>query len=452
MQIEKIVLGTAIEDPSTIEEISKLRMSDFEGLHRNLFTVIMNLHEEGALSYGSVVEQLRDEGLLALIGDNEKTGEEYLRELVGLADSRGIKAYVRKIEEEAVRRSALQVLALLATEVKSTDKNINEVMDEAEKRIFNLRRRTVEDEGLMFGDIVSTYLPYLNGLREGTIRPAWIPPLKAVRDLVQYVNRTDFVVLAGRPGDGKSSLLRYDALRTAMDEGKQVVTFNLENDPFEYTKFGIAALANINSAKLKTPEALSEVEFGRVREAAQTLASLPWKIITLSRPGVLEIDRIARKQVAEGAKLIQVDYLQLISNNMRNRVEDLANTTGTLRGIALKTQVPVIAACQLSRAIEVRGDEEPRLSDLRESGSIEQDATQVWFIRSMWQRPPTTNEITDRRFYFPENFHQGHMVRDVIQAVPVRVWVKKNRNGPIGMTGPIKWTMSTGRFESLRGD
>ena len=457
MRAEKIVLGTAIAEPSTVEEILKLRISDFTGLHRDMYTIIRDLADDNSLSLGAVVERLRDDGLLMLIGDEEHEGVGYIQHLVSLADSQGIRSFVKKIEDEAVRRNVLEMAALLATEVRNSDKNIQEIMDEAEKRIFNLRRRTTEDEGLSFGEIMSSYIPYLDGLREGTIRPAWVPPLAAVRELVQYVHRTDFVIIAGRPGDGKSSLLRYDALKTALGTEDTppmpVVTFNLENDPHEYMKFGISALANINSARLKNPESLTETEFAQVRSAAETLSSIPWNIITLSRPTAMQIDRIARKQVAEGSKIIQVDYLQLISNNSRSRVEDLADTTGILRGVALKTNVPVIAACQLSRAIEVRGDmSEPRLSDLRESGSIEQDATQVWFIRSLWNRPPDSDEITDPRFRFAENFHNGHMIRDVIQAIPVRIWVKKNRNGPIGFSKPIKWTMSTGRFESLRGD
>jgi len=457
MREEQVVLGTAIMDPSVIEELMVLKPSDFTGTHRNLFTAILKLHEDKALSYGAVVDKLKDDGVLPLIGNEDVSGEAYLREIVQLADSRGIRAYIKKIEEAAIRHNVLELAALIATEVRNTDKGIQDVIDEAEKRIFNLRRRTVEDEGVTFRDLVSTYMPYLDGLRRGDIKPAWIPPLKAVRDLIQYVDRTEFVIVAGRPGEGKSSLLRYDALKTTIgDESRQpepVVTFNLENDPFEYMKFAISTLTGINSAKLKSPENLTEVEYREVLRASETLAVIPWRVVTMPRPRVSDIDRIARKQVAEGAKLIQVDYVQLIENNLRSRVEDLSATTGALRGIALKTQVPVVAACQLSRSIEHRGDgAEPRLSDLRESGSIEQDATQVWFVRSIWGNPPSAEEVTDQRFNFPENFRNGYMVRDVLQAQPILVWVKKNRNGPIGNTAPIKWTMSTGRFDTLRGE
>lgn len=458
MDIEEIVLGTALGDPSTIEEISKLRSTDFSGMNSDLFAVIMALFNEDALSYRSVVETLRNESLLDIIGDGSRTGEMYLRQLVEMADSRGIKSHVRRIEDKSARSNLREVAALLAAEAANENKHIQEVMDEAERRIFNLRRRTKADEGVEFGDLLRAYLPFVDGLRDGSIKPAWIPPLEAVRDLVQYVGRTDFVVLAGRPGEGKSSLLRYDALRTVMGTpeedipGQRVVTFNLENDDFEYAKFACATIAGLNSAKLKDPANLTMEEYERFKAAAEELFRIPWNIVTLSRPTALEVDRIARKKVAEGAKLIQIDYLQLMSNGKRSRVEDLAETTGMVRGIALKTNIPVVAASQLNRSIELRGEgAEPRLSDLRESGSIEQDATQVWFIRSLWHDPPTAEEVTDSEYRFEENFYgQGMgMVKDVIPCIPTKIWVKKNRNGPVGKTRPLKWNRSTGRWYSI---
>jgi len=459
MDIEKIILGTALSDPSTLEEISKLKPSDFSGVNQDLFSVIKALYDEESLSYRAVTQSLYDEGLLPLIGDTETEGEDYLRQLIKMADSQGIRHHVGMIENRSVRNSLREVAALIAAEANDDRRSIQEIMDEAERRIFTLRRRKRDEEGQTMGDIIKAYLPFVDGLRSGEIQPAWIPPLKAVQEIVQYVDRTDFVILAGRPGDGKSSLLRYLALVTARgdtefnQEPMKVVTFNLENDPFEYAKFAIATISGINSAKLKEPRTLSEHDYERFLASAQTLVNLPWDIVTLSRPKAIDVDRIARKKVAEGAQLLQLDYLQLISNRYNRRHEDLAETTGTLRGITLKTNIPMIAACQLNRAIDYRGEAaEPQLSDLRESGTIEQDATQVWFIRSLWHRDPTPEEVSDPQFRFEENFvdgPHGPMHRNIVQAVPIRIWIKKNRNGPIGHTDPIKWVRSTGQFRSF---
>jgi len=457
--LEKIVLGTAISDPNTMDEISqRLRSSDFTGTNREIYKVVLSLYQDEALSYRAVVEALREQNMLEFIGDANLSGEAYIRDLVEHADSRGIKSYVKRIEERTARADLREVAALIAAMAADEGKNIQDVMDQAERKIFDLRRRAKSSEGVSMSELLDSYLPFLDGMRSGKIRPAWIPPIEALTDIIGYVHRTEFIIVAGRPGDGKSSLLRYQALQTAMGHDglppQKVLTFNLENDEWEYIKFALCTLTGINSAKLKepVPANLSDEEYQRILDAAEVLRELPWKIVTLSHPPAVEVDRIVRKQVAEGTELVQVDYLQLMSNGLRNRVEDLAETTSTLRGTALQTCVPVVAACQLSRAIEGRGElAEPRLSDLRESGSIEQDATQVWFIRSMWHTPPTGDEVTQPEFRFPENFYgPGNLrVKDVIQAVPIKIYVKKNRNGPVGTTKPIKWNMATGQFSSF---
>jgi len=456
MQAENIILGTVLADPAAAGELVTLRLSDFSNTNKDLFDIVRALYDNGALSYRAVLETLKDRHMLKFIGDTALGGEDYLKQLMTLADSHGIKSHVQRLEERTMRKNLQEIAALIAAEARDNDREVDVVMDEAERRIFNLRRRTTSDDSIAFGDVLDAYMLHVDGLISGEIKPAWIPPLKALQELVQYVDRTDFVIVAGRPGDGKSSLLRYQALKTVMGDPDQgiepmpVLTLNLENDPFEYMKFALCTLTGINSAKMKSPQLLQEDEKESILSAAEYIREIPWRFITKGHPNVREIERIALREVSKGAKLIQVDYMQLISNGLRNRVEDLAETSGTLRGLALRTNVPVIAASQLSRKIEGRGElSEPQLSDLRESGSLEQDATQVWFVRSMWHKNPTPDELTDREFYFAENFINGTMTRTIPQAVPVRIYVRKNRNGPTGVTTPIKWNKANGRFSSI---
>lgn len=445
---EEIVLGTIIAYPETAQVADKLRPTDFTGTNRDIFEKIQMLWGNESLSYRSLIEILREEALLFLIGDNDLRGEDYINYLVEQADRTSINLFVSKVEENAIRRNIEEYAGFLSVIARDINQPLESVIETAEKKIFDLRRRSTEDEGLTMAEILETFLPRLEGMRSGEIRPAWVPPIGAVKDLVEYVDRTDLVVLAGRPGEGKSSVLRYDALKTALN-GQHVTTFNLENDELEYAKFAVAAMANIDSAKLKNPRLLSNREMDRVREKVAELASLPWKIITLSSPRVGQIINLARKSVVENkTSLIQLDYLQLVRNNNENRVQDVAETTGLLRGLALTTKVPIIAASQLSRAIEHRGDvSAPQLSDLRESGSIEQDATQVWFVRSMWRPHPTTEEVMQTRF--PENFDERGNAKLNPVAIPVQIHVRKNRNGPTGRTTPIKWRKDTGVFQSL---
>lgn len=446
---EEILLGTVIAYPDTFEAAQRLRPTDFTGTNRDLFEKIQYLSGEESLSYRSLVETLRDEALLMLIGNNDLRGEAYINHLVDQADRGSIGIFTQRVEESSVRKSIEDFASLMTLEARDTNRPLDEVIERAEKRVFDIRRRNTEDEGVEMADILRVFMPRLEGMRAGTVEPAWVPPVGALKDLVGYVDRTELVIIAGRPGEGKSSAMRFDALETAK-RGQHVTTFNLENDELEYAKFAIAAEAKVDSAKLKNPRTLSNAEMERVQEATNRLASIPWRIITLSSPKISQVVNLARKSAIENhTRLIQVDYLQLIRNSSSNRVEDLAETTGILRGAALKLKIPIIAACQLSRNIEHRGDAaQPQLSDLRESGSIEQDATQVWFIRSMWRNPPAPAEVAHTRF--PENFDHGGTILPAIKAVPVQIHVRKNRNGPTGVTTPIKWRKDFGIFQSLR--
>jgi replicative DNA helicase len=447
---EEILLGTLIAYPDTYDAAQGLRSTDFTGTNRNLFERIQYLQGEESLSHRALVETLRDDSLLMLIGNNNLRGEAYINYLVDQADRASINVFVNRVEEIAIRKSLEEFAGLLTVSARDTSQPIEDVVSRAEKRVFDIRRRNLEDRGLNLGEILSVFMPRMEGMRAGTITPAWVPPVGAVKDLIDYVDRTDMVILAGRPGEGKSSALRFDALETAK-RGQHVTTFNLENDELEYAKFALAAEAKVDSGKLKNPRLLSNAESQRILEANERIVNIPWTVVTLSSPNISKIVNLARKSVAENhSGLIQVDYLQLIRNAVGgNRVEDLSETTGLLRGAALKLKVPIIAACQLSRSIEYRGEASPpQLSDLRESGSIEQDATQVWFIRSMWHNPPNPAELVSTRF--PENFDREGSPLPAIKAIPVQYYVQKNRNGPIGRTTPIKWRKDIGVFQSLR--
>jgi replicative DNA helicase len=161
---------------------------------------------------------------------------------------------------------------------------------------------------------------------------------------------------------------------------------------------------------------------------------------------VNEIISIASSRITrDGIKRIAVDYIQLINNGNENRVQDVSQTSGGLRGIALRYHVPILAASQMSREISKRGeDAEPQLTDLRDSGSIEQDATMVLFPINIW-RSPTDRDIAR----YPENVGIDGTLRTQIKAIPIRLKVEKNRNGSTGKSEPVLWIKSTNEFRTL---
>ena len=189
----------------------------------------------------------------------------------------------------------------------------------------------------------------------------------------------------------------------------------------------------------------------RVRASAKDVARLPIKIVTLGNPSVAEIERIARS-VAKSfpPRFITVDYIQLVRNGIDNRVNDVSLTSGVLRSMAMKDKfnVPVFAASQLSRDIVRRGvNAKPDLADLRDSGSLEQDATMVIFPRDVWNNPDAK-----KLAIFKENIDENGRVKLQARAVPVRFWIEKNRNGPTGISEEVKWDKGTGKYETLTLD
>jgi replicative DNA helicase len=292
---------------------------------------------------------------------------------------------------------------------------------------------------------MSVFMPRLAGMREGTVQPAWVPATSGIRQTIGYVEEDEFIVVAARPGEGKSSILRYEAYNLASG-GQPVALFNMENSQLAYARYALALAMGIDSNDLKNPENLSEEQVKAVRETAEVLSNLPLYVHTLGAPSVDEVLSIIRKRVADGVRWIAVDYLQLIRNpGVKNRVEDITLTSTQLRGAALNFKVPIVAAAQLNREIEHRGeDAQPRLSDLRGSGSLEQDATGVWFPRRLWPTP------TERQLrLFPQNTKENGDLHPFVRAAPLRLFIRKTRNGPTGITEPVLWEKHTGRFIPL---
>jgi replicative DNA helicase len=439
---ERAVLGTVLFDASTMAEAELLRPSDFTGDHQLIWSEMLSLSRREALEEVALVESLRSANLLESIDG----GEEYVRTLVSYRGM-AISEYVARVVSAAIRRELRQVAALIRADAEDENISITEAVDEAERRILQLRRNHSQDDATSMADIIQVFNTRVDGYRAGTIIPSWVPHLSSIRDIIGYVDSDDFVIIASRPGEGKSSLMRFEFLHAAL-RGKPVLLFNLENGELEYAKFAISLVTGIDSEKLKNPRRLSEAELSQVREASEALARLPLYVKTMGSPSAQEVRRISQQHVARhNVGLIGVDYIQLIRNGIMKRVEDVTESSGVLRGIALNLNVPVVAAAQMSREIVHRGaDAEPELSDLRESGSLEQDATMVWFNRKVWAREPGIDE--KRRF--PQNINpDNNQLYPVIKAQPVRTHVLKNRNGAVGVTDPYLWVMSTNSFMPL---
>ncbi len=446
---EKAALGTAIFSPETVDIATAegLRYSDFTGSHQHIWAEIVPLHTRQNLDPRSLIETLRERNLLDGVGSFDAettTGEAYIHELLTFRGT-SMQEYATSIMRASARRELVRSSGLILAEARDTNVELETALTNAEERLINLRIRRGGTTGHSLADILAVYIPRVDGMRKGTIAPAWTPVTREVRDIVMYAESNDFILVAARPGEGKSSYLRHEALASA-SSGIGTLMFNMENSEIEYARHAIAYYLGWDNAILKNATSLSDHNYKRIIEAADELAELPFHVVTLGGPSVTTIDAITRTMMLkEHIDIIMIDYIQLIRNGLTNSVQDLTLTSQTIRSMALRLDVPIIAAAQLNRAIEHRtAGSEPQLSDLRESGSLEQDATQVWFTRRLWQEP-SANQLRT----FSENVQSNGQLYLQPKAEPMRMFIKKNRNGPIGTTPPMLWNKSTGHFTSL---
>jgi len=444
---EMAVLGTALASPDTMQYATDLLPSDFTGCHSEVWAEMLYLHRNSALEMRSLVEALRSRNRLDSVGstDGQYTGEGYIAELLSRRGD-AMQEYADRVLGASVKRQLLQASALIRAEAEDPRVNAEEAMDNAERRLLSLRRARLSNQGVSMADLMSVFNARIDGFMEGTIEPAWIPKTVAIKGLIGYVEKDDFMVVAARPGEGKSSWMRYEFLESALG-GVPTSMFNLENGEIEYARYAVSYITGIDSFLLRDPRRMTEDQLESVRSAINRLQRIPFYVVTMGAPSALDVERVARQHISRyGTKLLGLDYLQLVKNGKERKIDDVSETSGVLRAIPLRYGVPLMAASQMSRSIVHRGDEaEPELSDLRESGSIEQDSTIVIFPRPLWNNP-TRAQLT----IFPQNVNPvTHAVYDNPMAIPLRAYVRKNRNGPTGITEPYLWIKPTNDFRTM---
>jgi replicative DNA helicase len=443
---EQALIGTALAHNTEASQVTDVRPQDMEcRSHQIIWTNVIDLDRGHRLSFQAVVEKLIAQGELSNIGADvdggEIVGEMYLEELLSRRAQESIREFADQVIGSSVKRE-MKILGHLIALDADSDADIADLLDQTEEKIYALRRKSV-DTGADIGQLLGNFETHMDAWRRGEVKPAFTFHTPGLSRIIPFLEDTDFALICGRPGEGKSSILRNEAFEAAK-EGKKVVIFNLENSEMEYARYLVAHACGIDTWKLRQPDKMSAEEVAQAREAVRTLKSLPLRIVSLGAPSVYEIIRIMRKLLLEGFEIMMVDYLQLIKNGIENEVQDLTMTSSLLRGFSLKHHVPNISAAQLNREIVKRAaGAKPQLSDLRGSGSLEQDALIVAFNMLV--------EMTEQQLRnFPQNVNPDGSF--TLRAVPLRVYVEKNRNGPVDRTPPMLWDKSTNRFYPLTVD
>ena len=410
VEAEEAVLGSILINPEALHDVSSFLQGEdfFIVRHGWIWEAMQRLHlRREAVDYLTVIEELRNAGQIDEVG-----GPAYLTYLINnTPTSIHAEAYGRIVERAAIRRRLLDAASEIARLAHNEDSEIDEVIDQAEAALFTATERRLVHELVPISDVLSTYFDHVEYLYTHPDETHGVPTgFTDLDKLLGGMQKSDLLIIAGRPGIGKSSWLISAALNAAR-HGQRVAIFSLEMSKEQLVQRMIAAETGINSQTLRLGQ-LTPQDWDRFVQAADRLSKLPIYLDDTPALSALQLRTKSRRLWAQtGLNLIVVDYLQLMTSGMRvdNRVQEISLISMGLKQLARELNVPVLAAAQLSRAVEQRQDKRPQLSDLRESGSIEQDSDVVMFI----YRDDAYDEETEK----PN-------VAEIIVA--------KHRNGPTG--------------------
>ena len=377
LESERALLGALLLKPDAVHDVSDLIRPDsfYAERHRIIFGAMRELAERGEpIDLLSLGERLLGQGLLERAG-----GRSYLAELVGSAPSPGnFSHYAELVSRKHLMRALIDAAYTINESAYDEARDTMEVLDDAEKTIYAIGNASVAHKFTAIGDKVHEAWDRIEALskREDGIRgvPSGFP---ALDNLLSGFHPSDLVILAARPSVGKTSFALDIARNAAVRHSVPVGIFSLEMSSEQIIDRMLSAESFVDSWKLRTGQVKAEEDFGRIRDALETLSKAP--IFIDDKPGnnILAMRAVARRLKRErGIGLIVVDYLQLMApTNTKasdSMVQQVTEISRSLKGLARELEVPVIALSQLSRAVEQRGGK-PRLSDLRDSGCLTGD-------------------------------------------------------------------------------
>jgi len=409
---EKAVLGSIMLRPSAIHEINDIVNVDsfYVAKHANIYKIMLELSSKGdPIDLLSVSHKLTEKGMIDSVGGNS-----YLTELSNsVPASTNIKYYADIVNKKHLLRKIIEAGADISElGFKEEVEDVFEILDQAEKRMMGINNNGGAHAFTSIKDSLPEAWERLERLHESKGELRGVPT--GFHDLDQYLSglqKSDLIILAARPSMGKTTLALDIARQAALNHGTPVVIFSLEMSTQQLVDRMLAAQSRVNAWNLRTGNLSTEGDFAKIRDSLDSLSKAPIFIDDLAGNSIVRMRSVCRRIRAEhGIGLIIVDYLQLMSTskNYDNMVNQVTEISRSLKALAKEFDVPVIALSQLSRAVESRGGR-PRLSDLRDSGSIEQDADIVMFI------------------------HREDKGKDESEKTNIaEILIEKHRNGPVG--------------------
>jgi len=407
---EQSVLGAVLLDKDAVIDIAEFLkpLHFYDERHGKIFESMLTLYENHEpIDTVTVVSQLKKNGDLKAVG-----GASLVNELLNVVPtSAHAEKYGRIIHELYIKRMLIESAAMISELAFQEEGGAQELLDEAESKIFAIAQHATKRDFMAIKDALAASFDRLDELhkRAGGLRG--VPTGFTDLDMkLAGLQESNLIILAARPGTGKTAMILNIAQHICVKEKIPVGIFSLEMSKEELVDRLLVSQADIDAWRLKTGK-LSDDDFTKLSEAMGELAEAPLFIDDTPGITLMEMRTKARRlQMEYGVKLIIIDYLQLADPGRRydNRVQEVSIISQGFKNLARELRVPVLACSQLSRAVEARGTRIPELSDLRESGSIEQDADVVMFL-------------------YREEADQNQWG----QQIPTKLRIAKHRNGPL---------------------
>jgi replicative DNA helicase len=397
---EKSLLGAILIDEEVLADVSEhVSAKDFyEKRHMTIFGAMMRLYERHKpVDLLTLTDELKKKDELEVIG-----GAGYLTELTNYVPTAAhAEAYAEMVALKAVRRRLIKASADISELGYDEDTNVQELLEKAEAELFSVSDQSLKQDLVSLETILTESFDRMEELHRNKgalrgVRTGW----RDLDNITAGLQRSDLIILAARPAMGKTTLVTNLAYNVATVAKRPVLFFSLEMSKEQLVDRMLADASGVDAWNIRTGN-LSDEDFSKLSEAMGEMAEAPIYLDDTPGLSVLEMRTKARRAAHEAPLgLIIVDYLQLMQGSGRdngNRVQEVSEISRGLKLIARELNVPVIALSQLSRSVESRSPQVPQLADLRESGSIEQDADIVMFIyREAYYNPETEREnITD---------------------------------------------------------
>ena len=429
LEAEQSALGSMLIDADCIKDVmDKLQPDDFYiKQNRDIFETIYTMFSYSKPIDGvTVAEEMQKNGTY-----DDQTTRNYLVQLMEITPtSANVMEYVKIIQDKSLLRSLSKAAGEITAMVQEGLGEARDILEASEQKIYAIRRGRGSQELVPVAQLIKPFLDQLNELASGKTGLPGLPSgFSMVDQKIHGLNKSDLILLAARPGVGKSSFAMNMALNVARQSQKTVAVFSLEMSREQLLVRLMASEGLVELGKLMTGR-LSASDWGKITQAARTLRQTDIRID--DNPMLTAADMNAKCRRLDNLGLVIIDYLQLMTSSGgksyagENRQQAVSDISRMLKIMAKELNVPVICLSQLSRANEKREDKRPMLSDLRDSGAIEQDADIVMFLY--------------REDYYNRDETDNHNTAECIVA--------KNRHGETGKV-PLRWSPEYVTFSTL---